>query len=52
MVPVFQREVNKLTTKIMGQLKKAKNKGMRMSKGQIATKVEAATEVCQRERRV
>ncbi len=42
MVPVFQREVNKLTTKITGQLKKAKNKGMRMSKGQVATKVEDA----------
>lgn len=42
MIPVFQREVNKLTTKITGQLKKAKNKGMRMSKGQIATKVEDA----------
>ena len=42
MIPVFQREVNKLTTKITGQLKKAKNKGMRMSKGQIATKVEGA----------
>lgn len=42
MVPVFQREVNKLTTKITGQLKKAKNKGMRMSQGQIATKVEEA----------
>lgn len=42
MIPVFQREVNKLTTKITGQLKKAKNKGMRMSRGQIATKVEDA----------
>jgi len=42
MVPVFQREVNKLTTKITGQLKKAKNKGMRMSKGQVATKIEDA----------
>lgn len=42
MIPVFQREVNKLTTKITGQLKKAKNKGMRMSQGQIAGKVENA----------
>lgn len=42
MIPVFQREVNKLTTKITGQLKKAKNKGIRMSRGQIATKVEDA----------
>jgi hypothetical protein len=42
MIPVFQREVNKLTTKITGQLKKAKNKGMRMSQGQVALKVEDA----------
>jgi len=42
MIPVFQREVNKLTTKLTGELKKAKNKGMRMSKGQVATKVEEA----------
>ena len=42
MIPIFQREVNRLTTKITKELKKAKNKGLRMSKGQIATKVEKA----------
>ncbi len=42
MIPIFQREVNRLTTKITTELKKAKNKGLRMSRGQVATQVEKA----------
>jgi len=42
MIPIFQREVNRLTTKITKDLRKAKNKGLRMSQGQVASQVEKA----------
>jgi hypothetical protein len=42
MIPIFQREVNRLTTKITTDLRKAKNKGLRMSQGQVASQVEKA----------